>query len=78
MTINDQIRETSVSKRTCPPRNIGGAAAGPVCARVRIYVSMYMYIRIRVHRKGQGGIYIVDVGGVHRRVDPPRNEGSRG
>lgn len=58
MTINDQIRETSVSKRTCPPRNIDGV--GPMCTCVHIYMPMYMYVRIRAYRKDRVG-YIVDV-----------------
>lgn len=73
MTINDQIRETSVRVNVRVLLATSGTAAGPMCACVCMYacVRVGLYVRIRVHRKGQGGIY-------RRRrwstVDPPRKD----
>lgn len=70
MTINDQIRETSVSKRTCPPRNIDGAVVGPMCAWVR--TCLCIYTSEFVHMVKDRAEYIVDIGGIHRRSSEER------
>lgn len=74
MTINDQIREMSVRVNVRVLLATLGAAAAPgrrMCAYVYACIRMGLYVRIRVHRKGQGGIY-------RRRrwstVDPPRKD----
>lgn len=62
MTINDQIRETSVRVNVRVLLATSDAAAGPTCACVCMRIRLGLYVRIHDTVKDRAG-YIADVGG---------------